>query len=92
LDDDDFSDHDSHYSEDFEDCDFEIEAKREKVPDITQRLLNFAEMVNQDILKFFGRKKDEESCDIYEDKASGSNGRLIIVFRTSLRCGDIRDP
>lgn len=68
MDDDDFSDHDSHYSEDFEDCDFEIEAEREKVPDITQRLLNFADMVNQDIQKFFGRKKDEESCDIYEDK------------------------
>ena len=25
-------------------------------------------MVNQDIKKFFRRKKDEESCDIYEDK------------------------
>lgn len=69
IDDDDFSDHDSHYSADFEDCDFDMGvAEEEKSPDITQRLLNFADMVNQDIKKFFGRKKDEESCDIYEDK------------------------
>ena len=65
LDDDDFSDHDSHYSEDLEDIDVDFQPK----PDMTKQLLNFADMVNTDIQKFFGRKKGEEdSCDIYEDK------------------------
>ncbi|PVD39265.1 hypothetical protein C0Q70_01893 [Pomacea canaliculata] len=37
--------------------------------DMTQQLLSFADMVNADIQKFFGRRKgDEDSCDIYEDK------------------------
>lgn len=67
--DDDFSDHDSHYSEDLIEDFSDEKTIPEKTPDITQQLLNFAEMVNSDIQKFFGRKKgDEDSCDIYEDK------------------------
>ncbi|XP_033746710.1 protein PERCC1-like [Pecten maximus] len=67
MDDDDFSDHDSHYSEDFIDDEF-MHVITEEPPDVTQRLLSFAEMVNTDIQKYFGKKKDEDSCDIYEDK------------------------
>ncbi|XP_061175002.1 protein PERCC1-like [Saccostrea echinata] len=66
MDDDDFSDHDSHYSEDLMDDSFDIPLSQG--PDMTQQLLNFADMVNSDIQKFFGKKKDEDSCDIYEDK------------------------
>lgn len=68
IDDDDFSDHDSHYSEDFLDDDFEDPLMEPQPPDVTKRLLGFAEMVNIDIQKYFGRKKDEDSCDVYEDK------------------------
>lgn len=68
MDEDDFSDHDSHYSEDFLDDDEPFMDISEKPPDVTQRLLSFAEMVNVDIQKYFGKKKDEDSCDIYEDK------------------------
>jgi hypothetical protein len=64
--DDDFSDHDSHYSEDLVDDNFDFPLSQG--PDVTQQLLNFADMVNADIQKFFGKKKDEDSCDIYEDK------------------------
>ncbi|XP_021344895.1 uncharacterized protein LOC110444865 [Mizuhopecten yessoensis] len=66
--DDDFSDHDSHYSEDFIDDDSYMHVITEEPPNVTQRLLSFAEMVNTDIQKYFGKKKDEDSCDIYEDK------------------------
>jgi hypothetical protein len=39
-------------------------------------------MVNQDIKKFFGRKKDEESCDIYEDKwVTTKSGRELCAWR-----------
>jgi hypothetical protein len=66
-DEDDFSDHDSHYSEDLLDDEMQVDCERQ--PDVTQQLLNFAEMVNADIKKYFGRRKgDEDSCDIYEDK------------------------
>lgn len=73
--DDDFSDHDSHYSEDLEDIDMELEPK----PDMTKQLLDFATMVSTDIQKFFGRKKgDDDSCDIYEDKwKSTKSGREL---------------
>lgn len=73
--DDEFSDHDSHYSEDLEDIDMELEPK----PDMTKQLLNFATMVSTDIQKFFGRKKGEDdSCDIYEDKwKSTKSGREL---------------
>lgn len=67
MDDDEFSDHDSHYSEDFIDDEF-MHVIADEPPDMTQRLLGFAEMVNTDIQKYFGKKKDEDSCDIYEDK------------------------
>ncbi|KAH3864463.1 protein PERCC1-like [Dreissena polymorpha] len=77
---DDFSDHDSHYSEDFmeDDDDMEVEEVA-PTPDITKQLLNFATMVSTDIQKFFGRKKGEEdSCDIYEDKwGSTKSGREL---------------
>lgn len=73
--DDDFSDHDSHYSEDLEDIDMDLEPK----PDMTKQLLDFATMVSTDIQKFFGRKKGEDdSCDIYEDKwKSTKSGREL---------------
>lgn len=75
--DDDFSDHDSHYSEDFED-DYE-EMEEEPSPDMTKQLLGFATMVSTDIQKYFGRKKGEDdSCDIYEDKwVSTKSGREL---------------
>ena len=68
-----FSDHDSHYSEDFiEEMEDEVEEDDDntnKPPDMTKQLLNFAETANADIKKFFGRRKDEEDCcDIYENK------------------------
>ena len=69
MEDDDFSDHDSHYSEDFIDDLEEDEAVVIKPPDMTRQLLDFAELANADIKKFFGRRKDEEDyCDIYENK------------------------
>lgn len=76
--DDDFSDHDSHYSEDFED-DIDMEFQEQNEPDITRQLLDFATMVSTDIQKYFGRKKgDDDSCDIYEDKwVSTKSGREL---------------
>ena len=76
--DDDFSDHDSHYSEDFED-EVDIEYEVNTKPDVTKQLLDFASMVSTDIQKFFGRKKgDDDSCDIYEDKwISTKSGREL---------------
>lgn len=73
--DDEFSDHDSHYSEDLEDIEIDLEPKH----DMTKQLLDFATMVNTDIQKFFGRKKGEDdSCDIYEDKwKSTKSGREL---------------
>ncbi|KAL4241088.1 hypothetical protein ACF0H5_001866 [Mactra antiquata] len=73
--DDDFSDHDSHYSEDLEDIDIDLEPKK----DMTKQLLDFASVVSSDIQKFFGRKKGEDdSCDIYEDKwTSTKSGREL---------------
>lgn len=76
--DEDFSDHDSHYSEDFDD-DIDIEFDERSKPDMTRQLLDFATMVSTDIQKFFGRKKgDDDSCDIYEDKwVSTKSGREL---------------
>ena len=70
MEDDDFSDHDSHYSEDFMDDIEEGEGEiTQQSPDMTRQLLDFAELANADIKKFFGRRKDEEDyCDIYENK------------------------
>ena len=47
--------------------------------DVTKQLLDFAETVNVDIQKFFGRRKGEEdACDIYADKwTSGKSGREL---------------
>ena len=86
--DDDFSDHDSHYSADFEDNDpFLVQfpsliaslPRRSQSPDVAKQLLDFAETINSDIKKFFGRKPGEEdSCDIYEDKwVSSKSGREL---------------
>ncbi|XP_052760578.1 protein PERCC1-like [Mya arenaria] len=80
--DDDFSDHDSHYSEDFEDDDDDADIEEyepEPRPDMTKQLLGFATMVSTDIQKFFGRKKGEDdACDIYEDKwVSTKSGREL---------------
>lgn len=55
MDDDDFSDHDSHYSEDLVDDNFDFPLT--KGPDVTQQLLNFADMVNADIQKFSEKER-----------------------------------
>ena len=49
MEDDDFSDHDSHYSEDFMDDIGEGEEITQQSPDMTRQLLDFAELVNADI-------------------------------------------
>ncbi|KAK3092003.1 hypothetical protein FSP39_024386 [Pinctada imbricata] len=82
--DDDFSDHDSHYSEDFIDDPGDYHGNN-KEPNITQRLLNFAEMVNADIQRFFGKKKDEDSCDIYEDKWKTTKSGRELYYADLLR-------
>ena len=69
--------------DDFSDDDCEMEEafnfNSVKEDDVTNQLLQFAEMVNGDIQKYFGRKKGEEdSCDIYEDKwTSRKSGREL---------------
>ncbi|XP_013381939.1 uncharacterized protein LOC106152765 [Lingula anatina] len=62
-----------------EDLERALNATEQKNNDATQKLLNFAEMVNKDIQKFFGQKKDvEDACDIYQDKwTSGKSGREL---------------
>ncbi|XP_077864117.1 protein PERCC1-like [Saccoglossus kowalevskii] len=46
---------------------------------VPQQLLSFAEMVNADIQKYFGPKKDaDDACNIYEDRfSSGKSGREL---------------
>ena len=83
--DDDFSDHDSHYSEDFMDDTCDYPGNESKEPDITQRLLSFAEMVNADIQRFFGKKKEEDSCDIYEDKWKTTKSGRELYYADLLR-------
>lgn len=90
-DDDDFSDHDSHYSEDLQDDLDRVEVVQ-KIPNITQQLLDFTEMVNADIKKFFGRNKNEEdSCDIYEDKWMPTKSGRELYYADLLRVaqGDV---
>ncbi|KAL3876423.1 hypothetical protein ACJMK2_034272 [Sinanodonta woodiana] len=80
----DFSDHDSHYSLDLEDVDMEM--MRPKAPDVTKQLLSFAEMVNADIQRFFGRRRgDEDSCDIYEDKWTSTKSGRELYYADLLR-------
>ncbi len=48
--------------------------------DMTKQLLDFAQNVNTDIQKYFGRRKDEDSCDIYADKwMSKRSGRELYL-------------
>lgn len=92
---DDFSDHDSHYSADFEEDDeFTVQfpsliaslPRRSQSPDVTKQLLDFAEMINADIKKFFGQKPGEEdSCDIYEDKWISSKSGRELYYADLLR-------
>ncbi|CAH1274049.1 LA16c-312E8.5 [Branchiostoma lanceolatum] len=68
----------------------------EPAHDMTKQLLDFAEAVNNDIQKYFGRKKnDPDSCDIYEDRfTSGKSGREL-YYADLLRIaqnGDSADP
>lgn len=67
---------------------------RQRQPDVTRQLLAFAEMVNADIQKFFGRKKgDEDSCDVYEDKwvATKSGRELYYADLLRMAQGDFGD-
>ena len=96
MDEDDFSDHDSHYSEDLSEDFLQMHYKQttKSQPDVTERLLKFSEMINADIKKFFGRKKgDEDSCDIYEDKwlptKSGRELYYADLLRIAQGDGDI---
>ena len=59
--------------------DFKNEIKESLDNDVIGSLLKFAENVNCDIQKYFGRRKnDSDSCDIYEDKwTSGKSGREL---------------
>lgn len=46
--------------------------------DEADKLMKFADMVTKDITKFFGQKKNEDSCNIYEDKwMPGKSGREL---------------
>ncbi|XP_070579818.1 protein PERCC1-like [Ptychodera flava] len=62
-------------------------------PNVTQQLLSFAEMVNGDIQKYFGRKADsEDSCNIYEDRFSmGKSGREL-YYADLLKIAQNGDP
>ncbi len=67
------ADFDDEFEEDIDDDDdfsdeFEEEPEDVEHSDVTKQLLNFAVNVSADIQKFFGSKKDEDSCDIYENK------------------------
>ncbi|KAK7112236.1 hypothetical protein V1264_011717 [Littorina saxatilis] len=67
---------------------------RQRQPDMTRQLLQFADMVNTDIQKFFGRKKgDEDSCDVYEDKwtAIKSGRELYYADLLKMAQGDFGD-
>ncbi|XP_077980101.1 protein PERCC1-like [Glandiceps talaboti] len=60
---------------------------------VTKQLLSFAEMVNTDIQKYFGRKKDsDDSCNIYEDRFStGKSGREL-YYADLLKIAQAGDP
>ena len=63
---------------DDDDGDLDQENNQSINNDVTEQLLRFAEMVNSDIQRFFGHNKDEDACDIYEDKwTSGKSGREL---------------
>lgn len=67
---------------------------RQRQQDMTRQLLAFADMVNADIQKFFGRKKgDEDSCDVYEDKwvATKSGRELYYADLLRMAQGDFGD-
>ncbi|KAK6171293.1 hypothetical protein SNE40_019515 [Patella caerulea] len=89
VDDDDFSDHDSHYSEDLAD-DYQHELLTSgQGPDMTRQLLDFADLVNSDIKKFFGPKKGaEDSCDIYADKWKTIKSGRERYYRDLLRIAE----
>ncbi|XP_072029571.1 protein PERCC1-like [Amphiura filiformis] len=55
------------------------QAHIEPEPDIAQQLLHFADMVNKDIQKFFGKRKaiDDVDDDIKDRFASGKSGREL---------------
>ncbi len=83
--DEEFSDEEMEFGDD------DAENGEPKYDDVTQKLLKFAEMVNADIQKFFGNRKDEDSCDIYEDKwTSGKSGREL-YYADILRIAQGRD-
>ena len=60
-----------------------IEPEIESEPSIAQQLLHFAEMVNKDIQKYFGKRKavddvDHDAEDVCKDRfASGKSGREL---------------
>ena len=77
FDEDDF---DEEFSDGFDEDDEDMTDQTTESSDMTKQLLDFAENVNSDIQKYFGRKKDEDSCDIYEDKwISKKSGRELYL-------------
>ncbi len=48
--------------------------------DMTKQLLDFAVTVSADIQKYFGQRKEDDSCDIYENKwTSKKSGRELYL-------------
>lgn len=78
------------YEEEEEEEDEECEAQEEEcleeaflnpapcVLDVTKQLLRFADLINRDIRRYFGRSSgDQDACDIYSDPVSiTTSGRL----------------
>ena len=91
FDDDDF---DEEFSDEFyEDDDMtDVQAQTSESNDMTKQLLDFAQQVNSDIQKYFGRKKDEDSCDIYEDKWTSKKSGRELYLADILRIANGGDP
>ena len=64
-----------------------------EVCDMTKQLLDFTEMVNADIQKYFGKKNDPDSCDIYENKwvTTKSGRELYYADLLRLAQGEVDD-
>nr|KAG5702449.1 hypothetical protein BaRGS_027536 [Batillaria attramentaria] len=90
IDEDDISDFEEELQQELLAC----RSRQQQQPDMTKQLLAFADMVNTDIQKFFGRKKgDEDSCDVYEDKWVVTKSGRELYYADLLRIaqGDFGD-
>ena len=62
---------------DYEDEDM-LETVDTEPDEVTKTLLQFAENATSDIKKYLGRRKDEDSCDIFKDKwKTGMSGKAL---------------